>query len=112
MPTTKTLTPRCLFVYPRFTSQSFWNYRATWVVVGAKYPAAPLGLITVAAMLPPSWEARLSDLNAEELDGRDVQWADLVFLGGMISQQPDHLRLIDYFRAQGKMVVVGGPDAT
>ncbi len=104
--------PRCLFVYPHFTSQSFWNYRATCEVVGAKYPAAPLGLITVAAMLPPNWEVRLTDLNAEELDGRDVQWADMVFLGGMISQQPDHLQLIDYFRSQGKTVVVGGPDAT
>ena len=104
--------PRCLFVYPRFTSQSFWNYRATCEVVGAKYPAAPLGLITVAAMLPKEWEVRLVDLNAEELDGRDVEWADLVFLGGMISQQPDHLRLIHYFRSQGKIVVVGGPDAT
>lgn len=104
--------PRCLFVYPHFTSQSFWNYRATCEVVGAKYPAAPLGLITVAAMLPPEWEVRLADLNAEELDGRDVEWADMVFLGGMIAQQPDHLRLIDYFRSLGKVVVVGGPDAT
>ncbi len=104
--------PRCLFVYPHFTSQSFWNYRATCEVVGAKYPAAPLGLITVAAMLPPEWEVRLADLNAEELDGRDVEWADMIFLGGMIAQQPDHLHLIDYFHSQGKTVVVGGPDAT
>ena len=103
---------RCLFVYPHFTSQSFWNYRATCEVVGAKYPAAPLGLITVAAMLPPGWEVRLADLNAEELDSRDVEWADMVFLGGMIAQQPDHLHLIDYFRSLGKTVVVGGPDAT
>ena len=104
--------PRCLFVYPHFTSQSFWNYRATCEIVGAKYPAAPLGLITVAAMLPKLWEVRLTDLNAEELDGRDVEWADMIFLGGMISQQPDHLKLIHYFRSLGKIVVVGGPDAT
>ncbi|HUO57099.1 MAG TPA: B12-binding domain-containing radical SAM protein [bacterium] len=104
--------PRCLFVYPHFSSQSFWNYRATCEVVGAKYPAAPLGLITVAAMLPPEWEVRLADLNAGELDGRDVEWADMVFLGGMIAQQPDHIHLIDYFRSRGKTVVTGGPDAT
>jgi hypothetical protein len=104
--------PHCLFVYPKFTSQSFWNYRATCEVAGAKYPAAPLGLITVAALLPPGWETRLNDLNAQDLDEKDVRWADLVFIGGMISQQPDHLRLIDYFRAQGKKVIVGGPDAT
>ncbi len=63
----------------------------------------------MAAMLPPEWEIRLSDLNAEELDVRDVEWADIVFLGGMIAQQPDHLYLIDYFKSLGKIVVVGGP---
>ena len=104
--------PRCLFLYPRFSSQSFWNYRATCELVGAKYPAAPLGLITVAAMLPPEWEVRLCDLNVQELDPVDVAWADMVFIGGMISQQPDHLRQIEYFRDRGKKVVVGGPDAT
>jgi len=107
-----TSSPRCLFVYPRFTSQSFWNYRATCELVGAKYPAAPLGLITVAAMLPPEWEVRLTDLNAQELDNKDVEWADMIFMGGMISQQPDHLKWIDRFKALGKKVVVGGPDAT
>lgn len=106
------MAPRCLFVYPHFTSQSFWNYRATCEAAGAKYPASPLGLITVAAMLPPDWEVRLNDLNAEELDPRDVEWAQMVFLGGMISQQPDHIRLIDHFKALGKTVIVGGPDAT
>ena len=105
-------TPRCLFVYPHFTSQSFWNYRATCEVVGAKYPASPLGLITVAAMLPSHWEVRLNDLNAEDLNPKDVEWADMVFLGGMIAQQPDHVRLIDYFRGLGKTVVTGGPDAS
>ncbi len=104
--------PHCLFVYPRFTSKSFWNYRATCELVGAKYPAAPLGLITVAAMLPKDWEVRLTDLNAEDLDPHDADWADMVFLGGMISQQPDHLDLIRRFRERGKTVIVGGPDAT
>jgi len=106
------MSPRCLFVYPHFTSQSFWNYRATCEAAGAKYPASPLGLITVAAMLPSNWEVRLNDLNAEELDAKDVEWAEMIFLGGMIAQQPDHIRLIDYFHSLGKTVVVGGPDAT
>jgi radical SAM superfamily enzyme YgiQ (UPF0313 family) len=104
--------PHCLFVSPRFTSQSFWNYRATCELAGAKYPAAPLGLITVAALLPSTWECRLVDLNAQEFDPQDADWADLVFMGGMISQQPDHLRLIEHFRSLGKTVIVGGPDAT
>ncbi len=46
---------RCLLVYPRFTYASFWNYRETCELFGAKYPAAPPGMITVAAMLPVSY---------------------------------------------------------
>lgn len=103
---------RCLFVYPRFTSQSFWNFRDACELVGAKYPEAPLGLITVAGMLPPSWQIRLNDLNVHELKPQDVEWADVVFIGGQIFQQKEHLRLIDEFRAMGKTVVTGGPDAT
>lgn len=103
---------RCLFVYPEFTSQSFWNYRETCELVGAKYPAAPLGLMTVAAMLPQAWEIRLVDRNVEDLQHSDVEWSDIVFIGGMISQQPDHLKLIERFRQLGRTVIVGGPDAT
>jgi radical SAM superfamily enzyme YgiQ (UPF0313 family) len=103
---------RCLFVYPRFTSQSFWNFRETCELVGAKYPEIPLGLITVAAMLPSAWEVRLNDLNVENLKPKDVEWADLIFIGGQIFQQKEHLRLIDHFRNLGKTVVIGGPDVT
>jgi hypothetical protein len=104
--------PRCLFVYPQFTSQSFWNYRSTCELLGAKYPAAPLGLATIAAMVPEPWEKRLVDCNVDELKQADIDWSQLVFIGGMISQQPDHLRLIQLFRELGKTVIVGGPDAT
>jgi len=105
-------TPRCLFVHPEFRSQSFWNYRATCEVAGAKYPATPLGLITVAAMLPASWPVRLVDCNVEALRDEDVEWADLVFTGGMIAQQLATRELIDELKRRGKTVVVGGPDAT
>jgi radical SAM superfamily enzyme YgiQ (UPF0313 family) len=103
---------RCLFVYPEFRSQSFWNYRATCELVGAKYPAAPLGLITVAAMLPREWQVRLVDCNVETLADVDIEWADIVFTGGMIAQQVATVELIDRLKARGKTVVVGGPDAT
>jgi hypothetical protein len=104
--------PRCLFVYPEFRSKSFWNYRATCELVGAKYPATPLGLITVAAMLPESWAVRLVDCNVEDLRDEDIEWADIVFTGGMIAQQNATRELIDELKRRGKTVVVGGPDAT
>jgi hypothetical protein len=80
--------------------------------MGAKYPAAPLGLITVAALLPDTWECRLVDCNVEPLRDEDVAWADLVLVGAMIAQQVSARALIDRLKAQGKTVVVGGPDVT
>jgi hypothetical protein len=103
---------RCLLVYPEFRSPSFWNYRETCRVAEARYPAAPLGLLTVAALLPPDWELRLLDRNVEPLDDALLDAADLVLTGGMIPQQEDCLDLIRAAKARGKTVVVGGPDPT
>jgi radical SAM superfamily enzyme YgiQ (UPF0313 family) len=105
---------RCnvLLVSPRFAGRSFWNLTATCEALGAKTAAPPLGLITVAAMLPKSWECRLVNRNAEELVDADLQWADMVMTGGMIPQRPDALAVIELAQARGKPVVVGGPDVT
>ncbi len=101
-----------LLVYPRFSPHSFWNYQATCEVVGARYSAAPLGLITVAALLPSDWTPRLVNRNTEELDPVDLDWADLVMTGGMLPQQLDTMRVIELAHARGLPVVVGGPDVT
>jgi GTP cyclohydrolase II len=69
-------------------------------------------MITVAAMLPETWEFRLVDCNVEKLSEADLEWADIVFAGGMIPQQAALLALIERVRAHGKPIVVGGPDAT
>jgi radical SAM superfamily enzyme YgiQ (UPF0313 family) len=103
---------RVLLVYPHFVPNSFWNYAEACKLVDARYPAAPLGLITVAAMLPQDWEFKLVNCNTETLDAADIDWADMVMTGGMMNQQPDCLRLIDLCHAHGKPVVVGGPDVT
>lgn len=103
---------RALLIQPRFTAASFWNYSSTCEIVGAKYPAPPLGLITVAAMLPGHWQLRLVDRNTGELTEADLAWADLVMTGGMIVQQPDLLAVIAQAQAMGKPVVVGGPEVT
>lgn len=99
-------------MFPRFAGTSFWNYRATCRLLGARYPAAPLGLITVAALLPSSWELRLVDCNTRELRDEDLAWADVILTGGMLPQRYDALCLIERAHAFGKPVVVGGPDAT
>ncbi len=103
---------RALLIYPRFSSNTFWNYQETAEAVGARYPATPLGLITVAALLPTHWEVRLVDRNVEELRDEDLAWAAVVMVGGMLPQQRDALAVIELAHAAGKPVVVGGPDVT
>jgi len=101
-----------LMVCPRFEADTFWTFKKTCEAVGAKHTAPPLGLITVAALLPPSWTVRLVDRNTEELTDDDLAWADLVFTGGMLPQGGDALDIVDLCRARGKPVAVGGPAIT
>ncbi len=103
---------RVLMVYPAFFGETFWNYSEVCKLLGARYTAAPLGLITVAAMLPDTWDVRLINRNTEELTEDDVAWADMVMTGGMLLQQQDTLHIIRLAHKHGKFTVVGGPDAT
>jgi hypothetical protein len=89
-----TVSCRVLMVYPKFIPNSFWNYTEACELVGARYPAAPLGLITVAAMLPKHWDIRLINRNTEPLTDEDLDWADLVMIGGMLNQQPDFMSIL------------------
>jgi len=105
-------TPNVLLVFPRFNPNSFWNLQVVCEMSGARCPAPPLGLITVAALLPPHWNIRLVNRNAQELTERDLDWADVVMTGGMLPQQDDTLALIELCHARNKPVVIGGPDPT
>ena len=103
---------KVLLVAPRFNGQSFWNFVDACELYGARVPSAPLGLITVAAMLPASWECRLVNRNTEELTEADLDWSDMVMTGGMLPQRPDTLEVIALAQQRGKPVIVGGPDIT
>jgi len=105
-------TVRVLMINPRFQDSSFWNYVAACELAGAKAPSPPLGLLTVAAMLPAHWELRLVDRNVRELTDRDLVWADVVFVGAMLPQQFDALHIIKTCASRGIPTVVGGPDPT
>ncbi len=105
---------KALIVNPQFDGDSFWAYKAACELVGARYPAPSLGLLTIAAMLPSHWDVRLHDCNVAESDALEtlLGWADVLFVGGMLTQQRQHLKIIETARARGLPVVVGGPDVS
>ncbi len=81
-------------------------------LTGRKALLPPLGLITVAAMLPRHWEVRLCDLNVRPLSAGEVEWADVIFLSGMLVQSESMFEVAARARAAGKRVVAGGPMAS
>ncbi len=95
-------------LYPE-VPDTFWSFKHVLKFVRRRAALPPLGLLTVAAMLPADWEKRLVDLNVDRLSDADLDWADLVFIGGMIAQRDSAKALIDRCRAVGKTVVAGGP---
>ncbi len=102
---------RVLLINPEFP-WSFWSLRESCASLGHQTLLPPLGLLTVAALLPQSWEFRLADLNTGSLIDADWQWADLVMISGMVIQRQGVLSLIREAKRKGKTVVVGGPYAT
>ena len=102
---------RVLLLYPLFP-KSFWSFDKALELIGRKVSLPPLGMITVAAILPQTWEFRLVDRNARYETEADWDWADLVIISGMIVQKPDMLHLISEAKRRGKLVAAGGPYVT
>lgn len=103
---------KCLIIHPKFSPYSFWNFVDVCKIVGAKYQAAPLGLMTVAALLPKEWELKLIDINVEPLLEEHFEWADVVCTGGMLPQQSGIIDIINLSHQNQRPVIVGGPDPT
>lgn len=102
---------KALLLYPKFP-QSFWSYDRFMEIAGLKAVIPPLGIITVAAMLPVHWEIRFCDRNVALETQADWGWCDLVIISAMIVQKPDFLALIQRAVRLGKPVAVGGPYPT
>jgi radical SAM superfamily enzyme YgiQ (UPF0313 family) len=102
---------RALLVCTEFPL-SFWSCRKAIRLKGCKAVYPPLGLLTVAALLPPDWELRLADLNTRRLTERDWQWADLIMISAMYIQRAGFLALVREAKDRGKTVVAGGPYPT
>ena len=97
-----------LLVYPR-DPDSFWSFRHVLRFLAKKAAFPPLGLLTVAAMLPREWQLRLVDTNVMPLEDRDLEWADWVFLSGMIVHREAARAIAGRCAAAGRPVLAGGP---
>jgi radical SAM superfamily enzyme YgiQ (UPF0313 family) len=99
---------KILFVYPKYPD-TFWSFKHALKFVSKKASFPPLGLLTVAAMLPQEWKKKLIDMNVSPLTEDDLKWADYVFISAMVVQQHSVREVIKRCNRQGARVVAGGP---
>jgi radical SAM superfamily enzyme YgiQ (UPF0313 family) len=97
-----------LLISPR-TPDTFWSFKHAIRFVSRKASMAPLGLLTVAAMLPPEWQLKLVDMNVEKLKDEDLRRADYVLLGAMIVHKDSVYEIVARCAVLGKTVIAGGP---
>ncbi len=97
-----------LMIYPEFPD-TFWSFKHALKFIRKKAGAPPLGLLTVASLLPAGWNKRLVDLNVTHLTNKDLAWADYAFVSAMVVQREDAQRVIARCKAAGVPVVAGGP---
>jgi radical SAM superfamily enzyme YgiQ (UPF0313 family) len=99
---------KILMLYPEFPD-TFWSFKHALQFIRKKAGTVPLGLLTVAAMLPKDWELRLVDLNVRALTTKDLEWADYAFISAMVVQKSSAHRAIARCKTAGLKVVAGGP---
>ncbi len=102
---------KALLLYPCFP-KTFWSYDEFMKIAGLKATIPPLGIITVAALLPTEWEIRFYDRNVNPESDADWEWCDIVILSAMLAQKQDFLTQIKKAVGLGKKVAVGGPFPT
>jgi len=97
-----------LLVYPEFPD-TFWSFKHALKFIRKEASLPPLGLLTVAAMLPQEWEKRLIDVNVTKLGDKDLEWADYVFVSAMTVQRDSTRQIVSRCRQAGVKTVAGGP---
>lgn len=97
-----------LLVYPEFPD-TFWSFKHALKFIRKKASLPPLGLVTVAGMLPVEWKKRLIDTNVARITNNDLEWADYVFMSAMVVQRDSAIKIISRCKEAGVKVVAGGP---
>jgi len=99
---------KILLIYPEYPA-TFWSFKHALRIISKKAASPPLGLLTVAAMLPNSWEKKLVDMNVTTLTDEDLKWADYVFISAMVVQKNSAKEVIARCREFSAKIVAGGP---
>ena len=99
---------KILLIYPKFPD-TFWSFKHALKFILRKASSPPLGLLTIASMLPAEWEKKLVDMNARQLKDKDLEWADFVFISAMTVQRESVKEVIRRCNETGVKVVAGGP---
>ena len=99
---------KILLVYP-ILAESFWSYTGVLKFTTKKAYLPPLGILTVAAMLPEKWDLKLIDMNVEPLNDEEIEKADYIFLSAMTIQKASTAEVIKRCKQIGKKIVAGGP---
>jgi radical SAM superfamily enzyme YgiQ (UPF0313 family) len=99
---------KVLFLYPEFPD-TFWSFKHALKFIDKKASTPPLGLLTIAAMLPSHWEKRLVDVNVQPLTQDDLDWAEWVMISAMVVQRESTKELIQRCKTAGKTIIAGGP---
>ncbi|MCK4790365.1 MAG: B12-binding domain-containing radical SAM protein, partial [Desulfobacteraceae bacterium] len=99
---------KILLIYTKYPD-TFWSFKYALKFISKKASFPPLGLLTVAAMLPKEWEKRLIDMNVSVLTEDDLKWADYVFISAMVVQTKSAREVIRKCKNLGIKVVAGGP---
>ncbi len=102
---------KVLLVYPKYP-ETFWSFKYALKFISKKAAFPPLGLLTIASMLPTSWDLKLIDMNVGSLTDRDLKWADLVMISGMLVQMESARNVIERCKRLNIKVVAGGPAFT
>ncbi|MDP3445407.1 MAG: cobalamin-dependent protein, partial [Ignavibacteria bacterium] len=97
-----------LMVYPMYPD-TFWSFKHALKFVSKKASFPPLGLLTVASMLPKEWNKKLIDMNADKLNDEDIIWADYVFISAMSIQSESANKVIEQCNKLDAKIVAGGP---
>ncbi len=101
-------TLKILLVYPQYPD-TFWSFKHALKLIWKKASFPPLGLLTIAAMLPKEWEKKVVDLNVHSLSDQQIKWADYVFISAMVVQKESARELVARCKKLGVKIVAGGP---